>query len=193
VVHLRIVAPGECSEHALELLKASPSVQNVVLLPNAAQKPPGDLILCDVAREDTSVILSDLRELGVPVQGSIALEMIDTSISDVARAAEKAAAGLPSDAVVWEEVESRTSENTELSINSLAFMVLAMLIASVGLILDSPILIIGGMVVGPSSGRSRAHASPSSSCGAIWRGVGHRPRGGLPGRDRRSRCSPRSS
>ncbi len=106
MVHLRIVAPGECSEHALELLKASPSVQNVVLLPNAAQKPPGDLILCDVAREDTSVILSDLRELGVPVQGSIALEMIDTSISDVARAAEKEAAGLPADAVVWEEVES---------------------------------------------------------------------------------------
>lgn len=53
---------------------------------------------------------------------------------------------------MWEEVESRTSENTELSINFLAFMVIAMLIASVGLILDSPILIIGAMVVGPEFG-----------------------------------------
>jgi uncharacterized hydrophobic protein (TIGR00271 family) len=136
----------------LDLLKSSASVQNVIFLEGAAQKPVGDVILCDVAREDASVILSDLRELDVPSDGSIALEMIDTSISDVARDAEKAAAGLPSDAVVWEEVETRTSEQTELSVSFLAFMSVATLIASVGLLLDQPILIIGAMVVGPEFG-----------------------------------------
>jgi uncharacterized hydrophobic protein (TIGR00271 family) len=70
----------------------------------------------------------------------------------VARQAEKAAAGLPSDAVVWEEVESRTSEGTELSANFLAFMTIATLIASVGIILDQPILIVGAMIVGPEFG-----------------------------------------
>jgi uncharacterized hydrophobic protein (TIGR00271 family) len=152
LVHLRIVAPEGCSEPALELLTTSDSVQNVIHLPDAARKPPGDVILCDVAREDASVILSDLRELDVPTRGSIALELIDTSISDVAEAAERAAPGLPSDAVVWEEVESRTSETTELSASFLAFMVLAMLIAGVGILLDQTILIIGAMVVGPEFG-----------------------------------------
>jgi uncharacterized hydrophobic protein (TIGR00271 family) len=152
LVHLRIVAPGNCARDTLDLLERSPSVQNVVYLAGAARKPPGDVILCDVAREDASVILSDLRELDVPKEGSIALEVIDTSISEVARAAEKAAAGLPSDAVVWEEVESRTSEQTELSVSFVAFMVLATLIAAVGLLLDQPILIIGAMIVGPEFG-----------------------------------------
>ncbi len=152
MVHLRIVAPGRCVDQVLELLEGSPSVQNVILLEGAARKPEGDVVLCDVAREDASVILSDLKELDLPSDGSIALEMIDTSISDVARDAEKAAAGLPSDAVVWEEVETRTSEQTELSVSFLAFMSVAMLIASVGLMLDQPILIIGAMVVGPEFG-----------------------------------------
>jgi uncharacterized hydrophobic protein (TIGR00271 family) len=152
VVHLRIVAPGRCVDQVLELLEGSPSVQNVILLEGAARKPEGGVVLCDVAREDASVILSDLKELGLPSDGSIALEMIDTSISDVARDAEKAAAGLPSDAVVWEEVETRTSEQTELSVSFLAFMSVATLIASVGLLLDQPILIIGAMVVGPEFG-----------------------------------------
>jgi len=105
-----------------------------------------------VAREDASVVISDLRELGIPECGSIAIEDIDSQISDVAIAAEKAAAGLPSDAVVWEEVESRTSENVELSGSFLAFMVVATLIAAVGILTDQLILIIGAMVVGPEFG-----------------------------------------
>ena len=91
-------------------------------------------------------------ELDVDKEGSIAIEHIDSAISAVAAAAEKAAAGHPGDAVVWEEVEARTSENTELSASFLMFMVLACLIASVGVLLDSPVLIIGAMVVGPEFG-----------------------------------------
>jgi uncharacterized hydrophobic protein (TIGR00271 family) len=152
MVHLRIIAPPDTAERALELLSASDSVYNVVHLPGAAHKPQGDVILCDVAREDASVIVSDLKELNIPHEGSIAMELIDSEISDVAERAEKAAKGMPSDAVVWEEVEARTSENTELSVSFLAFMVLAMLIASVGILEDSEILIIGAMVVGPEFG-----------------------------------------
>jgi uncharacterized hydrophobic protein (TIGR00271 family) len=152
MIHLRIVAPEDTAHQALELLCASPSVLNVVHLRGAARKPQGDVILCDVAREDASVILGDLKELRIPKTGSIAVEHIDIAISDAAVAAEEAAAGLPSDAVVWEEVESRTSENTELSFSFVFFMVAAMQIAAVGIILDQPILIVGAMVVGPEFG-----------------------------------------
>jgi uncharacterized hydrophobic protein (TIGR00271 family) len=152
MIHLRIVAPEQAAHKALEILHGSPAVLNVVHLHAAAKKPDGDLILCDVAREEASVIIGDLKELEIPRVGSIAVEHIDTALSDAAVAAEKAAPGLPSDAVVWEEVEQRTSENTELSVSFVAFMVLAMQIGAVGILLDQPILIVGAMVVGPEFG-----------------------------------------
>ena len=152
MIHLRIVAPPDTATNALDLLCTSPAVTNVIHLPNAAHKPAGDVILCDVAREDASLILSDLKELDIAVKGSIAIEEIDTAISEVANAAERAAPGLPSDAVVWEEVEARTSEQTELSLSFLLFMIAAMLIAAVGIVLDQPILIVGAMVLGPEFG-----------------------------------------
>jgi uncharacterized hydrophobic protein (TIGR00271 family) len=152
VIHLRIVAPEDVAHQALEVLSASPAVLNIVHLHGAAQKPDGDVILCDVAREEASVILGDLKELEIPRVGSIAVEHIDTAISDAADEAERAAPGLPSDAVVWEEVEQRTQENIELSISFVLFMVLAMQIGAVGILLDQPILIVGAMVVGPEFG-----------------------------------------
>jgi len=152
MMHLRIVAPFALSERSLQILERSESVCNIVVLPAAACKPPGDVILCDVAREDTSVVIADLRDLGVHREGSIALEAIDTQISDRADRVVHAARGAPSDAVVWEEVEEHTSESATLSFSFLAFMVLAGLIASVGIFLDSPILIVGAMVVGPEFG-----------------------------------------
>jgi uncharacterized hydrophobic protein (TIGR00271 family) len=152
MVHLRIVVPGDLAKRVLDLLCASSAVTNVVRFEQVAHKPEGDLILCDVAREEASQIIGDLKDLQVPEFGSIAVELIDSSISKVAAAAERAAPGLPSDAVVWEEVEARTSEQTELSISFVAFMVAAMQIAAVGIILDQPILIVGAMVVGPEFG-----------------------------------------
>lgn len=150
--HLRIVAPPDRSGRALELLKGSPSVCNVIYLEGVAQNPAGDVILADVAREDASVILSDLRELELEEVGSIALEAIDTSISKGAERAERAAKGAPSDAVIWEQVQFRTSEEATLSASYLTFIVLATMIASVGILLNSPILIVGAMVVGPEFG-----------------------------------------
>jgi uncharacterized hydrophobic protein (TIGR00271 family) len=152
MVHLRIVVPAYQSEHVLDLLNHTPSVCNLIFLERAARRPEGDVILCDVAREDASVVVSDLRELNVDTEGSIAMEDVDSQISAAADRAEEAASGSPADAVVWEEVEARTSETTELSASFLAFMALACVIASVGILLDEPILIIGAMVVGPEFG-----------------------------------------
>jgi uncharacterized hydrophobic protein (TIGR00271 family) len=152
MVHLRIVVPEDRCQKVLDLLEAAPSASNLVFFAGAARQPRGDVVLCDIAREEASVLIEDLKELGIARDGSIALEQIDSQLSDAADRAEKAARGMPSDAVVWEEVEARTSETTELSGNFLFFMVLACLIASVGIFTGSPILIIGAMVVGPEFG-----------------------------------------
>jgi uncharacterized hydrophobic protein (TIGR00271 family) len=152
VIHARIISPKHRSEQVLELLKGNESVCNVILFEDAAKAPEGDVILADIAREDASVVLSDLKELDLQDQGSISLDEIDAQLSKLADHAEKHARGTPSDAVIWEEVEAKTSESTELSAAFMTFIVVAALIASVGIFLDSPILIVGAMVVGPEFG-----------------------------------------
>jgi uncharacterized hydrophobic protein (TIGR00271 family) len=152
MIHLRIVSPPDRTDEVMKVLECTPSVLNIIRLPVAAMRPDGDVILCDVAREDASVVLSDLKALNIHEDGSITLEQVDTAISRMAEAAEKYAPGAPADAVVWEEVEQRTSENVELSGVFVLFMVLAGLIAAVGVYLDSEILIVGAMVVGPEFG-----------------------------------------
>ena len=152
MVHLRLVVPPELVEPVLGVLRDTPSVYGIVHVPGVAERPAGDLVTCEVAREDASVVIDDLCRLGLDEVGTIALEGVDTAVSETARRAESVARGSPADAVVWEEVESRTSEGTELSSSFLAFMVVATLIAGVGILTDSIILIIGAMVVGPEFG-----------------------------------------
>jgi uncharacterized hydrophobic protein (TIGR00271 family) len=152
MIHLRIVTRGGKSQRALELLEGSDSVSSVVYLANAARSPAGDVIFADVAREDASVVISDLRELGIAEDGAISLEEIDTQISEPGARAVERARGAPADAVVWEEVEARTNESVELSATFVAFMVMATLLAAVGVYQDSAILIVGAMVVGPEFG-----------------------------------------
>jgi uncharacterized hydrophobic protein (TIGR00271 family) len=152
MIHLRVVAPPELAYATHQALLRHPSAVNVVRIRDVAERPGGDLFLCDVAREDASVIVAQLRDLGIEHAGSIAVEPISALVSDAAAHAEAAAVGSPADAVVWETVETQTSESAELSMSFLAFMVLATMIAALGILQDSQILIIGAMVVGPEFG-----------------------------------------
>src|SRR5687767_1623379 len=102
---MRIVSPPDRSRQVLELLRNSPSACNVVFLEGVAYSPDGDVVLADVAREDASVLLGDLRELDLDKVGSIAMQNVDAHISPFADAAEKHAKGAVQDAVVWEMVE----------------------------------------------------------------------------------------
>jgi uncharacterized hydrophobic protein (TIGR00271 family) len=144
--------PDGLAEQVVELLRAQPVVTNLVLLPGAALEPAGDLVLCDVAREAASYIIGAVQGLVGAGRCAIATEEINTSLSSGAVQAERAAPGSPVDAVVWEEVEARTSEESTLSVTFLIMFVVAVLIAAIGVLLDSPVLIIGAMVVGPEFG-----------------------------------------
>lgn len=150
--HLRIVSPSGATDRVLEALEREPAVVNLVHLPGAARKPPGDVILCDVVPEQTSIVLAGLRALGLEREGSIALEQVDLELAASAEEAEQIVRGSAADAVVWEQVEQRTSESAELSFSFLAFMTLATMIAAAGILTDSQVLIIGAMVVGPEFG-----------------------------------------
>jgi uncharacterized hydrophobic protein (TIGR00271 family) len=152
VVHLRVIAPPDRAGRVHRLLLEKASVCHVARFERAANDPEGDVIDCDVAREDASLVVEQLRGLGIEADGAIVLQPIEAALSRSAERAEAAAVGSPADAIVWEQVEEQTSESSQLSLSYLAFLTLATLIAGVGILTDSLITIIGAMVVGPEFG-----------------------------------------
>lgn len=152
MISLRIVVPPDATDDVVRYLSGDRAVTNVVLLTGAAVSPAGDLVLCDVAREEASLVLQSLEDRGIAERGAIALQAVDTAIGPGADRAVEQARGAPADAVVWEEVQAKVNEESTLSVSYLVFMVAAMLIAAVGIIQDSPVLIVGAMVVGPEFG-----------------------------------------
>jgi uncharacterized hydrophobic protein (TIGR00271 family) len=152
VTSLRLIVPTALVEAVLALLRGSVAVTNVVHLPGAGLQPAGDLVLCDVAREEVSVVVEQLTALGLYREGSIAIEAVDASVSAGARVAMERAPGSPADAVLWEQVEQNVRESSDLSASFVLFMVIATMIAAVGILTDSSVLIVGAMVVGPEFG-----------------------------------------
>jgi uncharacterized hydrophobic protein (TIGR00271 family) len=152
MLHVRVISPHELTAATLELLEASPAVTHLWVSQAGARKPRGDVISCDVAREAAAGVIGRLRGLGLPRDGAIVVERLDIILSSAAERAERDAPGEGADALIWEELEQNAGEETRLSVSYLTFMVVAMLIASIGVLVDQPILIVGAMVVGPEFG-----------------------------------------
>ncbi len=149
MLHLRLRVPSELTETVSERLCEDPTVTNVAVIAHGYVKPEGTLIMADVARESAQAVIADLRRLGLMHDGAISINESETVLSDSATQAEKAAPGTPIDAVVWDLIEDRARDDVKLSWAFVSFLTLASLIASVGRLLDQPILIVGAMVVGP--------------------------------------------
>ena len=152
MLHIRVITPTELTRATVELLEGSPAVTHLCVSEGSARKPHGDVISCDVAREAATGVIGRLRDLGLARKGAIVVERLDIILSAAAERAEQDAPGQGADALIWEELEQNAGEETRLSVTYLTFMVVAMLIASIGVLLDQPILIVGAMVVGPEFG-----------------------------------------
>jgi uncharacterized hydrophobic protein (TIGR00271 family) len=152
MVNVRVVSPADLSHEVEVILRGQRGATNLIVLPGAARQPGGDLIQADVARECVQEIVSDLRGLGVDQRGSITWRTVDTAIGEHVRRAERDAPGDSADAVIWEEVLADTGEDSTLTWTFMAFMVLACLLAAIGVATNSPITIVGAMVVGPEFG-----------------------------------------
>lgn len=136
----------------VDLLREAVGVTHLIVHPGAALEPAGDLVEADITREAVNDVLAGLLALGLVHDGAITMEPLDTVISDAAVRAEKDAPGDPDDSIVWEELTRRTREDATLSITFVTFLVLACLLAAVGVITDSPVTVVGAMVVGPEFG-----------------------------------------
>lgn len=151
MLHASVVVPSEVADQAVRVLLGRPGVVNVLHRRDAAAAG-GDLVEADVVREATDGLVEALKPMVLGCGGTVTLVQLDTALGDPMDQAAIDAPGHGDDAVVWEEVAERTSEESTLSGAFLVFLVIAMLISSVGLLTDSPVLVVGGMVLGPEFG-----------------------------------------
>ncbi|RNM16634.1 DUF389 domain-containing protein [Nocardioides pocheonensis] len=152
MIHLRISVPPDLADAVVHVLEDDPAVSSLSRLPGASVKPPGDVVEADVAREATNDVVDRLRALQVHERGTVSIERMGAWMSRSGFDAARLAPGSGADSVVWADVSHRAYEESELNWTYATFMTLATLIAGIAIVLDSQILVIGAMVLGPEFG-----------------------------------------
>lgn len=152
MLQLRISVRTELADDVLQVLADDPAVSSVAAVRGASIKPAGDLLFADVAREAANDVIDRLRALGVQDDGTIHVEPVTSWLSRPGLEAERLAPGSGADSVVWLQVTQRAIEDSETNWTFMSFMVLATLIAGVAIVLDSPVLVVGAMILGPEFG-----------------------------------------
>ena len=149
LVHFRLTVPEDLTERVRDLLVSGQCTTNVTVQPGACVDPAGDLVECDVAREEAGSLLHHLNGLGLDERGGIVLTTpLSTPFAEASRL-EELAPGHPDDAVIWESVEAKAEDGAHPTVSFVIFLVLAVILAAIAVITDSSILVVGAMVVGP--------------------------------------------
>jgi uncharacterized hydrophobic protein (TIGR00271 family) len=152
-MRLRVVCAGEDRSAVLGLLDAEPGVAHVLVARGVSREPEGgDLIEATIAREVAQEVVQRLVDRGIGQRGEIDLARIELAVSETARAAEHAAPGSGDEAIIWDELVETTGEESRLNPTFLLFLTIACLLAAIGVVADSPITIVGAMVVSPDFG-----------------------------------------
>jgi uncharacterized hydrophobic protein (TIGR00271 family) len=147
--HIRLASPIDTTHHILDVLGASSGVVNVTVLAGSGRFPDGDVIECYLEPEIADQVIHELRELGPRRRGPITVEKVDTA---VIRSHREMIRPLVSDreiAPVWEVVDATIRANATYPFSFYMLLVCAGLIAAMGILTNSQILVVGAMVVGP--------------------------------------------
>jgi uncharacterized hydrophobic protein (TIGR00271 family) len=152
MLHVDISSPSDTTQTLMGVLAENPYITSVSLCTGVLERPVGDTIAFDVPREASQEVLERIFATGVHQTGTVRVEQVATWASRPAFDAMIAAPGAGADAIVWPEVAQRAYTDSELTWTYLAFMIMATLIAGIAIPIDSQILVIGAMVLGPEFG-----------------------------------------
>ncbi len=144
---VRVSAPAALADQAEAILRDGPSLVTLTRERGASLEPVGDVLVALLERDAVNDIVRSLTELGIPHEGCILIQDPGTWVS--ARALEVERKSPDADNVVWPEVVEQAYEQSRITGMFLAFMIMATLLAAVAVITNSPILVIGAMVLGP--------------------------------------------
>jgi uncharacterized hydrophobic protein (TIGR00271 family) len=103
----------------------------------------------DLITAEANRVLQELRDMEVDRRGSIIIEKVDAEFSDRGARAERRGPSALNFAPIWEEAEARIRAGGRYPPSWFVLLTIAGLIAVVGILTNSEILIVGAMVVGP--------------------------------------------
>jgi uncharacterized hydrophobic protein (TIGR00271 family) len=147
-VHL-VCRPRE-SDRLVDLLTTDAGVRNIVVLPASARRPDGDVIQFDLAAGSANPVLRQLHDLGIGEHSPVAVHIVDAALPEPpppARPGRRRHLG--EIAPVWELLYARIRADAIYAPSFYLLLIIAGLIAAVGILTNSQILIVGAMVVGP--------------------------------------------
>ena len=149
MIHIRSVSPPDLTPGLVQSLSSRPGVLNMIVLEGVARNPDGDSVQFDVIAAEANDVLHDLRASGVAQRGSIIIEDVGADLSNRANDAEANAPRALRLSPIWEQAEARIRAGGRYPPSWFALLIIAGLIAAVGIFTNSQILIVGAMVVGP--------------------------------------------
>jgi uncharacterized hydrophobic protein (TIGR00271 family) len=148
MLHVRVVSPQHMTAQVAGLMATAPGVQNVVVQAGGARRPDGDAVQFDLRDEAANPVLKALRELGLDRTGVICIDRVDAVLASQHPAADHGALRRET-APVWEMAEAVIRAGEAYTPSFYILLVIAGLIAAIGLITNSQVLIVAAMVVGP--------------------------------------------
>lgn len=151
-LQIRIVVPSGTAEAVMSIVRRHPGVAEISRMKGASLVPEGDVIVVQAVREAVEGLLEQLHGLNIGQEGSVSVTSPELVISNRLDHADREVAGDGADAIIWDEVEKDTNSDSKLTWSYLAFVVIAVQLAGIGILTDSTIAIVGAMVVGPEFG-----------------------------------------
>lgn len=152
MIHLRLTSPTDLTDEVVALLEPHPAVHNLVVARGVALRPQGDAVQCDVERAGANRLLEALTATGLAERGSVAIETIDADLARRTPATLLPGSRSREFEPIWPLIEARIDEGAIYPPSWFALMAMAGVIGSVGILINSQILIVGAMVVGPEYG-----------------------------------------
>ena len=149
MLHVRVVSPQDLTPWLVSALTSEPGVRNLVVLPGAARRPDGDAVQFDLFNESANPVLRRLRRVHAGSRGSVTVGEMNVALEGPRGAAETRRYARRERIPVWAMVEGTIRANAAYPPSFYILLVAAGLIASVGILTNSQILVVGAMVVGP--------------------------------------------
>jgi uncharacterized hydrophobic protein (TIGR00271 family) len=149
VLHVRVASPPDVTGQLVQTLLADNGVLNLVVLPGAARRPDRDAVQFDLRQGSANPVFRQLRRLRLDGRGSVMVQAVDADLTDAEPPAAIPGTRHGEVAPVWEMVEAGIRDGGVYAPSFFALLIIAGLIACVGILTNSQILVVGAMVVGP--------------------------------------------
>ena len=149
MLRVRVMSPADTTGRLLEALDAEPGVRNVVILRGLARRPDGDAVEFDVRQGAANAVFRLMRGLHLDQPGTVTAGETDTVLADPPRPGGEIGSPRREITPVFEVVEAKIRAQAVYAPSFFILLSIAGLIAAVGMLTNSQILIVGAMVVGP--------------------------------------------